>query len=354
MMVLSFGRRGNYPYACARVRAKKSLLLTKENYPKLLMMDLNEIGRFLGETQYSVEMTELASRYDGVNLIELGTSRNLARMYNGVLSFTKGELRSMIAGYLERWDVWNLKTILRGKYYGATLEDIKEDLVPAGKLTEDDLNEMLGLDSVTDVLEKVKKLDWVKVPQEALNSLQTTGKLSGVEDYLDKAYYEHLLESINPNSKPEKILLGYVRKEIDANNLLTILKLKREGLTPEKIAPYLIEGGDELTKREMERLIAVENFEALLQELQKYSFYEDIKDALEKISTTNSLNDVTLSIKRLHARQAEKFSHLYPLSVLPIIDYLIRKKIEVDNIRVIARCKESGLGPETIKKLLVI
>jgi V/A-type H+/Na+-transporting ATPase subunit C len=353
MMASIFGRRGNYPYACARVRAKKSLLLTKENYPKLLMMDLNEIGRFLGETQYNVEMTELASRYDGVNLIELGTSRNLARMYNGVLEFTKGELRDMIAGYLERWDVWNIKTVLRGKYYGASVEDIREDLVPAGRLGEDDLNALMALESVTEVLENIK-LEWVEVPQEAISALQATGELSTVEDYLDKAYYKHALESINPSSRPEKILLGYLRKEIDANNLLTILKLKREGLSPEKISPYLIEGGDELTRKEMERLIAIEGFDPLVQELQKYSFYEDIKEALEKVSTTNSLNDVTLAIKRLHSRQAERFSHLYPLSVLPIIDYLIRKKIEVDNIRVIARCKESGLDPETIKKLLVI
>ncbi|HUL39101.1 MAG TPA: ATP synthase A1 subunit C [Methanomassiliicoccales archaeon] len=353
-MALGFGKRGNYPYACARIRAKKSLLLTKENYPKLLMMDLNEIGRFLGETQYNVEMTELASRYSGVNLIELGTSRNLARMYNGVLGFTKGELRDMIAGYLERWDVWNLKTVLRGKYYGASAEEIREDLVPAGRLNEDDLNELMSLESVTDVLEKVMKLDWVIVPQDAITSLQTTGRLSGVEDYLDKAYYEHLIDSINPNSKPEKILLGYVRKEIDANNLMVILKLKKEGLAPEKISPYLIAGGDELTKKEMERLIALESFEALVQELQKYSFYEYIKEALEKASTTNSLNEVTLAIKKLQATQAQKFSHLYPLSVLPIIDYIIRKKIEVDNIRIIARCKESGLDPDTIKKLLVI
>jgi len=352
-MASIFGRRGNYPYACARVRAKKSLLLTKENYPKLLMMDLNEIGRFLGETQYSVEMTELASRYDGVNLIELGTSRNLARMYNGVLEFTKGELRDMIAGYLERWDVWNIKTVLRGKYYGASVEDIREDLVPAGRLREDDLNALLALESVTEVLENIK-LEWVEVPQEAISALQTTGELSTVEDYLDKAYYKHALESINPSSRPEKILLGYLRKEIDASNLLTILKLKREGLSPDKISPYLIEGGDELTRKEMERLIAIEGFDPLVQELQKYSFYEDIKEALEKVSTTNSLNDVTLAIKRLHSRQAERFSHLYPLSVLPIIDYLIRKKIEVDNIRVIARCKESGLDTETIKELLVI
>ena len=54
------------------------------------------------------------------------------------------------------------------------------------------------------------------------------------------------------------------------------------------------------------------------------------------------------------AKEAERFSHLYPLSVLPILDYVIRKKIEVDNIRIIARGKASGMDNEIIKKLLVI
>jgi len=353
-MAFKLRNKGNYPYACARVRAKKSLLLTKENYPKLLMMDLNEIGRFLGETQYNVEMGELASRYDGVNLIENGTSKNLARMYNNVLSFTNGELRTMVASYLERWDIWNIKTILRGKYYGATVEDIREDLVPAGRLTEEDLNALLATDGTAEVLESIQKLDWVDIPQEAINELQTSSRLSAIEDHLDRAYYRDLIKSINPKSRPEKLLLTYVGKEIDATNLLNLLKLKREGLPAERISPYLIDGGEELTRKELDRLVAIEGFDQLLQELQKLSFYGEVKDALEKIGTTNSLNDVALAIKRLQARQAEKFSHLYPLSVLPIIDYLIRKKIEVDNIRIIARCKESGLDPDTIKRLLVI
>ncbi|HOK28519.1 MAG TPA: hypothetical protein PLI21_05795, partial [Methanomassiliicoccaceae archaeon] len=53
--------KGNYPYATARVKAKKSHLLTQDNYPKLLMMDLNEISRFMGETQNKTEMAELAA-----------------------------------------------------------------------------------------------------------------------------------------------------------------------------------------------------------------------------------------------------------------------------------------------------
>ena len=346
-------KKGNYPYACARVKAKKSLLLTKDNYPKFMLMDLNEIGRFLGETQYKTEMSELASRWDGVNLIELGTSRNLARMYTEILGFTKGELQDMIASYLGRWDAWNIKTILRGKYYGASMEDIHEDLVAAGRLKEDDLNALMALGSTPEVLDALGRYD-MSIPEEVRAAYDKEGTLSPLEDYLDRTYFEKLLQAVDPKRRPEQRFLSYVRREIDATNLMTLLRLKLEGLTADKIVTYHIVGGEELNQKEFARLAAVEGVEALASELSKFSFYEHIKDSLEVMKQTKSMTEVSLAMKRYAQKQAETFSHVYPLSVLPIIDYMIRKKNEVDNIRIIARGKESGLDAELIKRLLVI
>ena len=50
----------------------------------------------------------------------------------------------------------------------------------------------------------------------------------------------------------------------------------------------------------------------------------------------------------------KSFSHLYPLAINPIIDYMIHKENEVNNIRIIARGIESGLDKDTINGLLVI
>jgi V/A-type H+-transporting ATPase subunit C len=69
---------------------------------------------------------------------------------------------------------------------------------------------------------------------------------------------------------------------------------------------------------------------------------------------TGSLTPVGLAMQRHLLRSSERFSHIYPLSVLPIMDFMLRKKQEVDNIRIIARCKESDLEPDQIKKLLVM
>ena len=353
-MRLGWGGKGNYEYACARTRVRKSKLLTMDTYPKFLLMDLNEISRFLGETQYAKEMSELATRYDGVNLIELATSKNLAREYHEVLGFTTGELRVMIENYLGRWDAWNIITILRGKYYGASVEEIREDLVPAGKLKEDDLNQLLALGSVNEVMDSTKKFWGVEIPDEVKAAVDKGGILAPVEDYLDKMHYEMLLKSIPLGKEPQRVFLAYVRKEIDGVNLATLLKLKREGLSADRIMPFFIEGGAELKKEEFSRLAALENLDQVSGELSRYSFHEDIKDALEHSKVTGSMTDVTLAMQSRTLKTAEKMSHMYPLSVLPILDYIIRKKKEVDNIRIIARGKESGLDPELIKRLLVI
>ncbi|MDD1765661.1 MAG: ATP synthase A1 subunit C, partial [Methanomassiliicoccales archaeon] len=334
-MLPSLGGRGNYAYACARVRAKKSLLLTKDNYPKLLMMDLNEIGRFLGETQYHVEMAELASRYSGVNLIEIGTNRNLARIYRQVLNFCSGELKNMISSYLARWDEWNVKTILRGKYYGATVEEIVEDLVPAGRFDEKYLRSLIGLESVSDILDAIGKKGGSAIPIEIRASFEDTGALELLEEYFDKVYFSRLLESIRGKNRPERLFLAFIQKEIDINNLRTLLKLKRERIPFERIRIYFIDGGKELRVNELVRLAGIESFEQMLDELSRFSFYEHIKDALEDAKETGSLTKVMLALQRYLAKEAEKFSHQFPLSILPILDYMLRKKVEVDNIRII-------------------
>jgi V/A-type H+-transporting ATPase subunit C len=75
---------------------------------------------------------------------------------------------------------------------------------------------------------------------------------------------------------------------------------------------------------------------------------------MEQFKADRKLSGLTIALDKALVRTAEKFGRFYPLSVLPILDYMIRKKIEVDNIRIIARCKATGLSNEVIEQLLVM
>jgi len=350
-----FGRKtkkGNYAYAVTRVKAKKAQLMGDDAYAKMLVMSLPEISRFIGESGYQKEMAELAGRIEGIDLVEHATYRNMARQFSSILQSASGELREMVTAYLTKWDLWNLKVILRGRTYGVDTESIKEDLVPAGNLDAAKLDRLLALETDKEILEEFGRMEHLRIPAEVVGAYKADGHLREIEDYLDKVCYERLLVNPDPTSRPRRLFEDFIRREIDTVNLETILILKAQGIHGDDVMKYIIPGGKQIGRKLATQLAAADSIPAMANDLAQLDFYENIKDALD--AGAKSLKDIVAGMKRYHIGQAKKFASLYPLSVIPILDYMINKKVEVDNIRIIARGIESGIDREIIKGLLVI
>ncbi|MCK4810953.1 MAG: V-type ATPase subunit, partial [Methanosarcinales archaeon] len=63
---------------------------------------------------------------------------------------------------------------------------------------------------------------------------------------------------------------------------------------------------------------------------------------------------VEIGLDKYRLEYATQTSHYYPLSIVPIMDYILCKKNEVNNIRMIARGKEVGLPDDVIRSKLVL
>ncbi len=349
-----FGGASNYAYVCARVKAKKRFLLTKDTFRRILSMDLAQIGRYLGETQYRNEITALGAKYSGATLIEHGISQNLAETCTDIISFSGGHLKELMARYLERWDIYNLKTIIRGKITDAPIEEIREILIPAGSLKMDLINRLIQAASQEELIDIIKEQKVIRVDEELLRNAISTRKLATLEDHLDRVYYSSLLSSIQERTLSEKSFLNFIRHEIDITNLKALLKLRAEGSYGEALAQYFIPGGMEFKLDRLTKMVASEGMKDVTQELQQSSYAEYMRVAFEEFEKKEDVLLLMRALDRALLETAQKFSHLYPLSVLPVLDYILRKKTEVDNVRIIARGKEGGLSPEVIKKLLVL
>lgn len=350
--MFKIGKKGNYAYTIARVKAKKSQLMGDDAYQKMMQMSLVEISRFISESGYSKEIAEFTGKFDGINLIEHATYKNMARLFRSILDSTDGELHEILAATLKKWDIWNIEIILRGKIAGVDVEGIKEDLVPAGTLDDADLEKLIGIESPEDVIAAYSKMTDTVFPQDVVSQSKTAATTQAIEDFMTKDYYGKLLESLDPKSKPMRLYQDYVRKEIDMINLETILKLKLEGVHGEEVMKFIIPGGKDIDRKLAAQLANAETIAAAENDMAQISFYEEIKDAVS--SNTTSLKDVVSSMRKCKAETTKTFSHLYPLSIIPIIDYMFHKENEVNNIRVIARGLNSGLDKETINGLLVI
>mgnify|MGYP002575839259 FL=1 len=342
---------GNYSYTSARVKAKKSKLLKEEDYNKMLMMSVPEISHYISDAGYSKEMADLGNRYEGLSLVEYATYANMAKAFRSILNSSTGALSRMVNAYLTKWDFENLKTIMRGKKYGLPIEEIREDLVPAGNLSMDDLDKMLSLTTIEDILAAFSKKIHIVVPDDVISPYKTNGILGSIEDVLVKEYYKNLLASISSSDRPTQIFRTYIKTCIDLKNVETVLKFKADGITGDVVVEYWIPGGTEVDEKVMSQLAAAQDIQAAVNEMQQLRMYSEIKDSLSQDST---ILDVVGVINKYRVELANKVGHMYPLSVIPVVDYMIHKENEVRNIRMIAHGTDSGLDRDTMKKLLVI
>jgi len=341
---------GNYPYVTARVKAKKASLYAADTYPRLMQMEIPQIARFLGEGGYKQQIVALGARLRGVDLIERATADNLAQVFRQIIDMCEGRLRDMVARHLDRWDVTNIKTILRGKLYGASAAEIEEDLVAAGSLDASFLTRLVGMETVEQVFEALKGTIYEEARRQMGDAFDPSKGFAAYEDALAHVFYRHLLAEIQPRTEPSRLFHEFVRREIDILNLKTLLRVWRSKSTLDR--PVFLDGGLELEPQDLMELTSLD-LNGLLARLARYSQFEEVSAALHAVET-KGVAHVERTLEKLHLKTASRHSHIHPLSVLPVLDFLTRKTREVENIRIIVRGKEHGLSSVAMKELLMI
>jgi V/A-type H+-transporting ATPase subunit C len=340
-----FGKPVKYAYITGRVRAMKTKLIPGEMYPRMMAMDISEIARYLEETQYKDEIDALSKDYSGVELIEHATFANLAKIYRRLLEVSIDEPSFLILEYLRRWDVWNIKTLIRGKYYGASDTEIIKYLVPAGELSPDFLAELAKKDSVQEVISAFDGTDYASA------LAQYDGKdLASLENALDKLYYFRMERAVGGTlSVGGGLLLKYIRREIDIKNLITLFRMNRAGIDAAVIQENLIPGGklyDELSR------MAGQPFGEFLRGLEGFPFWSSISDIAT--ADIDAISRIEARLRAYLIRYAWALSNYHPLSILPVLGYMVSKETEVSNIRKIVRGKEAKLPAELIEEQVVV
>ncbi len=161
-------------------------------------------------------------------------------------------------------------------------------------------------------------------------------------------YYESLLEAVPPSPEPQRLFHNFVRMEIDVLNVKTLLRVR--GLEEDLERQVFIRGGLYFSREEMKEMVGME-LPAIRERLRKAPFHADLAPHLGEEP------EVSLGIRAIEKwllNQAAKGANLHPLSVLPVLDYIVAKTEEVENLRIIARGKTSGLGTRLIKEMLVV
>jgi len=343
----------NYEYVTARVRSRKQKLFDEDDYRKLVRMGPSEIARFMEETEYETEMNALGTRQSGVDLVEYALARNLAKHFDDLLTWANGPLYDYIANYLRKFDAWNVKTVIRGVYTDAAPDDIETDLVRTGEFPERFLDRLVEAGTIEEVVDAVPSTIFGDPLADAMADFEREGVLVPLENAVDRAFYDHLMDELGrsvPNS-PEGLYGEFLEAEVDFRNLRNALRIARSGADIDP-ADYYIEGGQLFDGEELRQLAT--NVDELVEVVRASTYGDDLSVAVEELESADSLIRFERALEAALLEYSSKLSNRYPLSVCPVISYILAKEREVENIRAIARGREAGLSVEEIEAELVI
>ena len=343
---------GNYEYVTARVRSRRSVLFDDDDYRKLTRMGTGEIARFMEESEYETEMNALGTRHSGVDLVEFALNRNVAKHFDDLLRWSEGRLYDLIARYLRKFDAWNVKTIIRGLYADSEREAVEADLIRAGEFDDEFLDQLLSAGGIEEVVELLDGTRFGKPLAEAFGVYEETGVLVPLENAIDRAFYEELLTGVSVgSSRAMELYVEFLSAEVDFRNLRNAFRLARSGadLDPSE---YYIDGGRLFEADELRQLAW--NTDQLVEHVRQSVYGDELDKALSEMEEAGSLIEFERALDAALLEYADRMSNRYPLSVCPVLSYVLAKEREVDNIRAIARGREAGLSEDEIEDELVI
>ncbi|MFC7167355.1 V-type ATP synthase subunit C [Halospeciosus flavus] len=342
----------NYAYVNARVKSRRADLFEEEDYRKLMRMGPGEIARFMEESEYEEEINALGSRYSGVDLIEYALNQNLAKHFDSLLQWSQGRLYDLISRYLRKFDAWNVKTAIRGAYTHSDVETIDTDFIRAGEFDDSFLTRLEEAGEVEAVVDLLEDTIFGPALADAYDEFEETGTLVPLENAVDRTFYDELLSGIGAASESgTREFVKFLQAEIDFRNVRNALRLARSGsdLDPTE---YFIEGGRLFSASELSNLVG--NLDELVARIESSHYGDELSEALEELEDADSLIQFEHALDAALLSYSDHLSKVFPLSVCPVLGYVLAKEREVDNIRAIARGREVGLTEEDIEEELVV
>ncbi|MBD3203611.1 hypothetical protein GF327_04910 [Candidatus Woesearchaeota archaeon] len=337
-------------YAYARVSAMSAKLLKAAEYRMLLKMKIAEIARFLEESEYKKEVDMYAIEYEGVSLVERAVSQNLANTFRKILRMSDETMQIILNNYLKKWDIENIKTIIRAKQSDMKNNQIIDLLVPAGCLDKNRFTGLLIENEPEQILIKSGIID-MKYFKEALDVLKHTGNMFYLENQLDKYYYDQLIllsEKIPSGGAGFKNL---ILTEIDLLNIKNLFDFKKTG--QKNIEKYIFYSGLKLNRALLNEMIAAGNLDELSAIVKKSAYKKIVSDAQNNYSKDSFLIGIEMESEKLRLRKAKDMSQLSPISVNKILSYMLRKEIERKNLIKIIKSKQIDLAEDIIKKQII-
>lgn len=346
----------------ARVRGLRGRLLKGPDYEALLGAgSLDEYAERIRGTPYGPYMEVAKARYPSSDdaeghalFIEAALASSLSEAFELLARVAPKDAARFLEALMAGWEVYGLKTIIRGIAGGVKREEILILLVPAGALDRAAIKHLLAAKDVDDVIAFLETwgLPYAAPLKRGLPEYKKSGSLAGMEASLDLFLYAHLRALFKSRGLDETILRDMLELRIDMANIMTLMKIAGEGYASDAAAGFFIEGGANIMKDEFARLSWIKKRDELAEAAAAVVGDAALAEALSS-ADADDMNLLEEALEELLEGRLRRMAVVEPLSIALVASYVQMKTREVKNLRLIARAKAFAIPVDEIKRNII-
>jgi V/A-type H+-transporting ATPase subunit C len=335
----------SYLYVNAKVMAKEGKFISPMRWDDLWgCTSTGEVASLLEGTDYFPYLSEGAA-HEARELEKaiLEEFSAVAKEISTIMPKGAWPIRQYLLG---RWDVMNLRTIMRGIHGEARKEEIVESLVEGGELDLAFLKDLIDAEGMDGFVALLTRTPYQGL-SEGLGNYGATHNLFHLEALLDKIFWEDLLAKVL-KMKGMREFRDFIEVRAQAHNLKMILRAKKEGLSLEEVSPFLIP--EFSLTHEITTAFDEEELSGLISLLEGTIYYEPLLSAQPEYERTDSVFSFEAALDSLLSKKAEDIRKKKPFGPGPLIGFIVSKEAEVNGLIAVARSTEVDLDREDIRE----
>jgi V/A-type H+-transporting ATPase subunit C len=319
----------------------RSHLLTKDFFTRLIEAENFEmLHSVMDQTVYRREMNEAILMTPDRPDYDQALSINLVATLRKILDATGGEPHKLVNLLLTRYDVLNVKTILRGKKGNATPGEIISTLMPVGNLRMDVLEQLAREREIRQVVELMAALR-VKYARPLMGAMgdyfEHDQDLAVLELALDRFHFGDAMSELKGKDKNVDMVRQMFKAEIDMRNISTLVRIRGIRLDDEDVMDMRLPGGS-LSAGQFLDLDRLGDIVRIVSEYPDPSYRKLLEKALAEYQEIDVVA-FDRELERALIKQGVAMSNVDVLSIGVIVGFMWAKHNEIINLRIVLRGK---------------
>jgi V/A-type H+-transporting ATPase subunit C len=351
----------DFEYGNARLKAMKSRLLSRVALEELAeTRHIAGLITALAETAYREAVNAALLRLSGMDCLAEALRNHLKATVRKAGCFFSGSAGELARLALGRYDLHNLKTVLRGLTSHAPPNEILANSLPVGELRAADLAELARAPSASAAIDLLAtwRIAWAQplLPARAAARAGAT-ELFRLELALERWYLDNALRQLSGAAETGRALREALLLEADVANVLTVLRLagapaaagaRRGRFGADGIADALV-GPGHIPVAVLAAAAQKETPAAVVGALAGTPYHALLAEALESYAATPRLSLFERALRRRQLACAASGLAGDPLGIGVLVGFVALQTNEVGNLRAVAQGIELGEQPEAIR-----